>query len=283
MRLLLLNVCLVLFISCEHSQSPDDSNAYNIEEVAADAGFMSYTEDAETGELNAPPPVPKKLNDAETANAKIIKTANLRFETSDLEKTQAQIMGVIQRYNGYVQSDNAGKNYTQHYHNLSLRVPTKNFQDVLDGIAKGVTQFDEKTISQQDVTEEFIDIQARLKAKRALEDRYLSLLVKAKNVKEMLEIERELSKIREQIERAEGRLKYLGNKVSMSTLHIQFYKTIVETKTGVSYGNKLTNALKNGWNGITSFFIGLVSVWPFIILVILSVAILRRYAIKRKQ
>lgn len=276
MRFLLLNLCLFLFISCEHTQNPDNSNLSSFREEIAEEAVIEA--------LNAPPPpASKEINAIEPADAKIIKTANLRFETSDLEKTQAQIMGVIQRYNGYVQSDNSGKNYAQHYHNLSLRVPTQNFQNVLDDISKGVTQFDEKTISQQDVTEEFVDIQARLKAKRALEDRYLSLLVKAKNVKEMLEIERELSKIREQIERAEGRLKYLGNKVSMSTLHIQFYKTIVETKTGLSYGNKLTNALKNGWNGITSFFIGLVSVWPFIILVILSIVILRRYAIKRKQ
>ena len=99
----------------------------------------------------------------------------------------------------------------------------------------------------------------------------------------MLEIERELSKIREEIEAREGRLQYLQNQVSESTITIYFYKITSERGVTISYGRKMANALKNGWNGISEFFLGLLHVWPFIILVVLGVFMIRRWIKKRKK
>jgi len=214
---------------------------------------------------------------------KIIKTARLRYETQDLEATRAQVLDVIKNAQAYIQDDNSGKDYNQLYHRLTVRVPTKNFQQVLDGVAQGVAYFDERTINQKDVTEEFIDLNARLKAKRKLEDRYLALLAKAKNVKEMLEIERELAKIREEIEAKQGRVNYLESQVSLSTLHIHFYKVTATTGVTQSYGSKIANALKNGWNSISVFFLSLLHIWPFIILVGLALLYVRRWIKKRKR
>lgn len=284
MRLLLLSACLFLFFSCDTSPKytsevePEDLLGIDIEVSDYDFG-----EAAIRSELKAPPPPKLKNQSSQNTNLKIIKTGTLRFESKDLAQTHAQILSIVRQANGYVQNDNSGKNYSQLYHNLTVRVPTENFQSTLDAISKGVEHFDEKTISRQDVTEEFVDLNARLKAKRALENRYLVLLAKAKNVKEMLEIERELSEIRESIERAEGRLKYLNNKVSMSTFTIQFYKTEIATRTSSSFGAKMVNSLKSGWNGIASFFLGLLRVWPFLILVVLMMYILRRWFKKRKK
>ena len=131
--------------------------------------------------------------------------------------------------------------------------------------------------------EEFVDLQARLKAKRTLEDRYLELLKKANNVKEMLEIERELSNIREEIEAKQGRLQYLENKVSMSTVNIEFYKTTAETGITQSYGQKMKNALQGGWNGISVFFLGILYLWPLFLVAIIVVIILRIFLKRRKK
>lgn len=287
MRLLLLSACLSLFFSCDTStdaQSEVYSNdllGIGVEMSESDEGFTMKTVSEDiliASEMNAPSPP-----ESQTSDLKIIKTGTLRFESLDLAQTHAQILSIINQANGYVQNDNSGKNYNQLYHNLTVRVPAENFQSTIDAISQGVAHFDEKTISRKDVTEEFIDLNARLKAKRALEDRYLALLAKAKNVKEMLDIERELSQIRENIERAEGRLKYLNNKVSLSTLNIQFYKTEIATRTNTSFGAKMGNALKSGWNGIASFFLGLLRVWPFLILVALFAYVIRRWIQKRKK
>lgn len=218
----------------------------------------------------------------EQLQKKVIKTGNLRFETQELDKTRNRILTAVQKAGGYIQSDNSGKDYYSLYQNVTIRVPSTNFDALVAEISTGVAYFDEKTISQRDVTEEFVDIQARLKAKRALEERYLNLLSKAKTVREMLDIERELSSIREEIESKQGRLKYLQSQVSESTLHINFYKRTAETGVTVSYGTKIVNALKGGWNGISIFFLGLLHIWPFLILVGVGVFFLRRFLKRQK-
>jgi len=219
---------------------------------------------------------------SEIQEQKIIKNANLEFETQELDKTHQTILGLASQYKGLVQSDNSGKAYDKIYRHITLRVPSENFQIVVDGISDGVAYFDRRVITRQDVTEEFVDIQARLKAKKELESRYLELLKQAKNVKEMLEIERELSQIREEIEVKEGRLKFLESRVSMSTINVSFYKTTVETGVRVSYGAKMLNSLKGGWEGVSVFFLGILYLWPLFLLAIIIILVVRRL-IKRRS
>ncbi len=220
---------------------------------------------------------------AKVEEQKIIKTAHLVFETKNVEATHKKIIQLASQYKGLVQSDNSGKSYNRIFRNLLVRVPTENFQLFVDGISEGVDYFDQRDISRQDVSEEFIDLGARLKAKRTLEERYLELLKKATNVKEMLEIERELSIIREEIEAKQGRLQYLQNQVSMSTINIEFYKTTAETGITQSYGQKMKNAFQGGWNGISVFFLGILYLWPLFLVAIITVFVLRIFLKKRKK
>lgn len=230
----------------------------------------------------------KEINDVseksfEQQDLKIIKIAQLRFEASKPEETHATILALTQQFKGFIQSDNAGKNYNQLYRNMVIRIPTESFQPFIDSISKGVPYFDQKDISRQDVSEEFVDLEARLKAKRELETRYLELLRQAKNVKEMLEIERELSSIREEIEAKQGRLNYLQNRVSLSTVNIEFYKQTAETGVTLSYGQKIVNALKGGWDGVSVFFLGLLYLWPLFVIVLIGILVLRRYMRRNKK
>ena len=213
---------------------------------------------------------------------KIIKTSYLRFETQDLDKTYKKVIQFVEQNQGFIQNDNSNKTHNRMSRNLEIRIPTINFQKTIDSISNYVSFFDTKRISARDITEEFIDLEARLKAKQTLEKRYLELLSKANNVKEMLEIERELSNIREEVEAKQGRLKYLQSQVSLSTLNIEFYKINVETGVAISYGSKMWNALKSGFNGISLFFLGILHVWPFIILLIIGGFILKRWINKKK-
>ena len=220
---------------------------------------------------------------AEVQDQKIIKSASLAFETQELDATHRKILQLAQQYKGIVQEDNSGKSYDRIYRNIIIRIPSENFQKIVDGISDGVKYFDRREISRQDVTEEFVDIEARLKAKRELEKRYLELLRQAKNVKEMLEIERELSLIREEIEAKQGRLQYLQSRVSMSTIAIEFYKTTAETGVTVSYGQKIKNALLGGWEGVSVFFLGLLYLWPFFLIGLLIILFIRFYVKKKKR
>lgn len=265
-----------LVLACSQSKGSDKyaSEEGNLRyEVAESEEYIS--EKSENSDI--------QVENEDLQEQKIIKTARLVFETSDPEKTHQKILQLTKQYKGFIQSDNSGKGYNRIFKNIVLRVPTEHFQDVVNGVSEGIEFFDEKTISRKDVSEEFVDLQARLKAKKQLEERYLELLKKAKNVKEMLEIERELSKIREEIEAKEGRLKYLQDKVSLSTVHIEFYKTTEIKRMTVSYGQKIKNALQGGWNGISVFFLGILYLWPLFILAFVMIFFIRRYLKKKKK
>lgn len=239
---------------------------------------------AAVGQMATAPEIEAIVDESpEVAQQKIIKTAQLSFETKDLEATYNKITQLTNQYKGLVQSDNSGKSYNRVFKNLVIRIPTKNFQKFINGVSEGVDYFDRKDISRQDVSEEFVDLEARLKAKRKLENRYLELLKKAKDVKEMLQIERELSKIREEIEAKQGRLQFLQNRVSMSTVNVEFYKTTAETGITQSYGQKMKNALQGGWNGISVFFLGILYLWPLFLVAIIVVILLRIYLKNKKK
>lgn len=227
---------------------------------------------------------PKALLKEETTNKKtesieqkIIKTGNIRFETNDLGATYTQMITAVKKHNAIIQNDTEGKDYGSIFRRLIVRVPSKNFDLFLSDISKGVTYFDNKEISSQDVTEAYIDIDARLKAKKVLEARYLELLKRANKVSEMLEIEAQLSAIREEIEAKEGQLRYMQSQVSMSTINIEFYKTVAnEGGATISYGSKIWNAIKSGLNEISNFFIGLLSIWPFLIILAVIAHFIRK-------
>ncbi|MBF00356.1 DUF4349 domain-containing protein [Flavobacterium coralii] len=213
----------------------------------------------------------------------LIKNANLAFETDDLEATAKRINAAAQKFGAQLQSDSESNNGYSLSRTLVLRIPGNKFDLFIDEVAKGVTYFDRKEISAQDVTEEYVDLDARIKAKKTLEARYLELLKKANKVSEMLEIEKELSAIREEIEAHEGRLRYLKSRVAMSTVVIEFYKhTEQQAGATVSYGSKMWNAIKSGFNGISTFFIGVLYLWPFILIFVI-VFILIRKRIRKKS
>ena len=259
-----LSFCVLLVLACGENSTESFSKEYTIE------NSEDYLEETIIETTTNP-----NLNTSQ--EQKIIKTGVLEFQTQNLSKTYSQIKALLNTYDGYIQTDNSGKNYNRQYQNLQVRIPSKNFEVIIDSIFQSVNYFDTKSISRQDVTEEFIDLTARLKSKRELESRYIQLLSKANTVKEILEIERELSTIREDIEAKQGRLEYLQSQVSYSTLNINFYKEISNTGITVSYGTKIVNALKSGWFGISSVFLGILTLWPLLIVGLVVAIIIRRW------
>lgn len=244
----------------------------------------------ETSLLPPPPPeesaAAMEVHDADAAavtvtestlQPKIIKTGTLQFESDNLDQSFAAVQQALVKYKATIQNDESGKNYAQRFRNITVRVPNRWFDAFIADIGKGVKHFDRKEITAEDVTEEFVDVEARLNAKRLLEKRYLELLSKASKVSEMLEIERELSNIREEIEAKEGRLKYLQSQVAMSTIRLEMYtNNPSESGATASYFGKMWNALKEGFNSIATFFLGLLNVWPFILIFVMVIWFIRR-------
>ena len=95
-----------------------------------------------------------------------------------------------------------------------IRVPADRFDELLLIIEPLASKIESKNINTQDVTEEFIDVETRLKTKKELETRYLEILKQAKTVTDIISIESQIATVRSEIESMEGRINYLKNQVS---------------------------------------------------------------------
>ena len=209
---------------------------------------------------------------------KLIKEGHVEFATQNMDETRAKVLSAIQKYKGYLSSDKEYKWDERVSQTLIIRVPAKDFDNLLTEATDGVGKFDTKEISVKDVTEEYLDIEARLKTKKELELRYLELLKKATSITDMLEIERQINNLRSEIESVEGRLNYLKSQVSFSTLTLTFYKEIPASS---SYLEKFIESIRFGWTNFSQFTLFLTRLWPFFILVPLIVIGVKRW--KRRK
>ncbi len=209
---------------------------------------------------------------------KLIKEGRVQFETDNIDSTRKLIFESIEKHKGYNSSDHEYKSIGRVSNTIVIRVPSNNFDLLLNDATKGITKFDSKNIEVKDVTEEFLDIQARIKTKKELENRYLELLKKANSVTEILEVEKQIGQLRSEIESIEGRLNYLKSKISLSTLTITFYQSIPNE---TEFGNKFKNGFKSGWNNLIWFFVFLTNIWPFILIGILLIFGIKKWR-KRK-
>ena len=273
MKNFILVFCLsVLLFGCKEKASEEPVDAVMVSEsVAAEASADYSSSDQKSMAAAAP-------SKSETVvETKIIKNADLRFESADLEKTYKAIAINIKKTNAIVQSDSESKTDGGMFRNLTIRIPSKNFEMFIADLSKGVAYFDRKEISSKDVTAEYIDTDARIASKKKLEIRYLELLKKANKVTEMLEIETQLSTIREEIEAKEGQLKYLQSQVSMSTINIEFYKNMAtESGVQVSFLSKFWNAIVSGFNSIGVFILNILEMWPIILIIIGVIVFIRK-------
>lgn len=206
------------------------------------------------------------------SDKKIIQTGNVSFETQNIESTLDFIRDLIKEFDAYSSNEYSNNYSGKVEYSLTIRIPSENFDSFLSKLEKHVGRFENKNVSLADVTEEFIDVEARLNNKKELEKRYVELLARALKLEDVLSLERELNGVREEIESIEGRLTYLKNQVAMSTLSVNFYEKVF---SDFRFLMKVKQALANGWNGLKWFIIGLISIWPFIIIITVILIFIR--------
>lgn len=267
-----LALCSFLFNACQNGSS-------NFENGDAEYSAAPQTEgyDVKLQEPPAPPP-PGEKEVGTPLEPKLIKTGTLEFETSNLETTYQRVRQAAQSSEAFLSNESSSNQYDRIVQHLTIRVPSRNFDKLIKAVSEGVKRFDTKTIEATDVTEEFVDAEARLKTKKQLEQRYQELLKRANKVSEILEIEEQIGELRAEIEAVEGRLRYLNNRVDYSTLDIQFYQKM---PTLARNDRHFGRAFLQGWDNFVSLLFGLVANWSTILILVVSGYFLQRY-IRRK-
>lgn len=210
-----------------------------------------------------------------TINRKLIKEADINFRTNDIEQASSQIKKLIENHDAYISQENSFEYRNKEGYNITIRVPKDNFDSLLAQILNTVKikKLENKSIEIKDVTEEFLDIEIRLKVKKETELKYLDLLKHAKNLDETLKIEKLLSEIRVDIESIEGKRKFLEDKIQYSTIRVHVFESIKYSKR---FFSDFWDALKDGWQ----IFLHVLTLLAYLWVVILAF-FLTRYAYKR--
>lgn len=215
---------------------------------------------------------------------KVIKTASAEVEVEDFDSAVRLVSTIAHELDGLITSSSRSQTEDNLRANFTIRVPHINFEALLNRLEQ-MGEVKRLDIWTHDVTEEFIDLDARLKVYQEQEQAYIRLLEKAQTIADILEIERELSRIRAEIERITGRLRYLENQVEHSTLHLVVAAKKQPTQAPVhTFAERIRYALRDGWGVFVTFVTSVIAaaVWmlPFLLL-ILPLALLLRLIWRR--
>lgn len=197
---------------------------------------------------------------------KLIKTGSIDFEVSDIETTKKSINNLVKETGGYTSSEHEQHEYDGPRFEQVVRIPSGKLEDFVLKISGLAKKINSKDMSTSDVSEEFVDIEARLITKKDLEKNYREILRKAKTVKEMLEVERELEDVRGQIESMEGRLQYLKSQVAFSTLTLTYFQLVPVVEEETDFGDRVAASLGNGWFNVVEITLDVIAAWPGIII-----------------
>ena len=153
---------------------------------------------------------------------KIISTAFLAVEVEDVSPAVDRVRDITEELGGFVEHLSSFGGDNQENANLTVRVPQDQFTAVVDRIS-GLGNVQNRELGREDVSEQFVDLEARLKSLQREETSLLSLLELATSVADVLAIERELSRIRSEIERHQGRLDFLSRRVDLATIQVNLF------------------------------------------------------------
>ncbi|WP_377887818.1 DUF4349 domain-containing protein [Alkalihalobacillus sp. R86527] len=283
-----LSIFLITACSSEQNQSESaDRVEFATEDMAGNAEEGKGNDTSESSSSDKAMDMPKLQTDR-----KVIFHANLSITVEDLSKATDRLEQLLESNNGYIVEANTFSEENTNYGSMTVRVPQNNFYPFLDKaetIGKGTP---EKSISGSDVTEEFVDLEARLKAKENVKSRLESFLKKAEKTEDLLAISNDLSQIQEEIEQLKGRMKYLNNQSDYSTVTISLEESKI-TVPSLGEGDDSTideakQLFMKTANGILHFFsktvVFLFGLSPVLVpLTLVAVFFLLRHRKKRRK
>lgn len=204
---------------------------------------------------------------------KIIYTADVALVVEDFPTVEAAVTRLVQQYQGYIAEmtlmGSPGSNRSARW---KLRVPVSAFDSFLADIGK-LGETEKQSRGSSDVTEEFYDLEARIKNKKVEEARLIRILEEITGkIEEVLRVEAELSRVRGEIERMEGRIRLLENLTSMTTITLNVRERErfePPPPVAASYPTRLARAFEASWKGLILFIesvtIGLANNWTLLV------------------
>jgi hypothetical protein len=216
------------------------------------------------------------------AGTMIIRTGRVVIEVDSLERAVARLREIAASLGGYVaNSSRSGGGEQLQSATLEIKLPAERFEGAI-ALLRGVGEVEGEDVSTQDVGEEFVDVTARVANARRLEERLVDLLARRTGkLDDVLRVERELARVREEIERYEGRLRYLQSRAAVSTLAVTVHEPppVLAHSPGRS---PIREAFRDAWRNFVALTAAGIAAMGVVIPVALVAALVwalwRRYA-----
>jgi hypothetical protein len=160
---------------------------------------------------------------------KLVKTVDLELRVRDTEASAQALRALADRQGGYLAAMSASRSNDLLYYSLTLRVPVERLEETVAAAKQGVERVERESIRTEDVTDRYVDLEARLRTLSATETELRELLAesreRARKVEEIMAVYQQLTEIRSQIEQIQGQLLSLGNLAALSTVNVQLVPT----------------------------------------------------------
>ncbi len=282
MRTILLPLLCLILINCSKQKADKLSVNADLAEI--------ITEDKGTGNIPPPSAAEEPNNSNITAplkdsiSRKIIKNGEMRIQVGDIKKAQNQVNNILKKNSSYIVKEEFQNTDINENINLTIRVPHKSFDTLINSFSDGLGSVLSKNISSDDVTEEYTDVSIKLANKKIYLEKYRDMLKRASTTKDMLEIQEKIRGLEDEIDIAEGRLRFIDDRVNYSTLNLNLYKEKVRSSatSKIGFGSRFVDSLAEGWNSFIAFLLGIISFWPFLLLVPVMVALWRKWKNKKR-
>lgn len=219
---------------------------------------------------------------------KIVYTASMRMESTRFDDARAALLAAVENCGGYLEStDQSGSaKEGSRWVSYTVRVPAVKYTAFLEqaGQAGSVLNLNE---SAQDITLEYVDVQARLESLESKKARLEALADKAETTADLLEIENQLTEVQYQLESYTRQMKVMDNQVDYCTVDISLREVATLTPTGVSFGERIADAFTGGWTAFAAFVqdavVAIIYNLPLLIIFGILAAVLVPVLRKRRQ
>jgi hypothetical protein len=244
-------------------------------------------------EMAPPPPPPNsadlmffKEQDASVKEQMLIRTAYITFEVDNYPASMIKIDSIVKSYKSWISSEDMQNSDYRISNYMAIRVPSASLSQLILKLLTVAKKVDNQRIESTDVTEEYIDKESRLNNQKAIEKKFTALLRQTNSIEDILKIESKLAEIRGEIESLEGRMRYLNNRVSFSTINLNIYQKIdfkYSPEPMESFWERLKKSIHSGWKGLVGFFLFLFRLWPLWLIAALAWFLVKRFMIRRAR
>jgi hypothetical protein len=262
-----------LLMACDRpvsrSQAGTSADRKELQDKAASPVTLGTVGNRNVSEQESPSTEPagqwSRLSAYDAGARLIIRTGQASIEVDSLQRSMAELRRIVVGVGGFVAdaSVQSGRNQLRSA-TLQLKVPASRFDDLTEGLQPlGRLQF--VNVNAEDVSEEFVDLTARAANGRRLEERLVDLLrTRTGKLQDVLTVERELARVREEIERIDGRMRFLKSSAQLSTLSVNLFEPppLVSSVPGHS---PIAEAFKTAWRNFIGVLAGGIASLGFVV------------------